>query len=133
MNNPEIADAEVAKRRKKDPTAENRSKIQAKIKEIQSQQERFRKQLSDLMIQGLLDQGTQDFLTRELNQLVMQEQDWNTKLVENEDVQAKWKQIDNKLNEIHETCQHIRENMSDSNYIPTYKEKRDLLEFSILA
>ena len=129
VNNPQKVNEEVAKRRKKDPTAENRRKIQAKIKEIQGQQEMFRKQLRDLMLEGALDQGTRDFLTRELNQLSMQAQDWNTKLLENEDVHKRWQAVDDKLTEIHETCQCVRENMSDPEYIPTYQEKRDLLDF----
>jgi hypothetical protein len=73
---------------KKDPTAENRAKIKAKIKEIQQQQV-FRTQLRDLMLKGALDQGTQEFLTTELKQLEQREQEWNTKLIENEDVQKR--------------------------------------------
>jgi ribosomal protein S10 len=38
-------------------------------------------------------------------------------------------QVDDKLSEIHETYQRVRENMSNPNYEPTHKEKRDLLEF----
>ncbi|HLI87672.1 MAG TPA: recombinase family protein [Ktedonobacteraceae bacterium] len=129
IRNPELVDQRVAERRKKDPTKKKRAEIKAKIQEIQQQQQVFRTQLRDLMLEGKLDQGTKDFLTSELNQLATREEEWNDKLIDTENQQEEWKKVDKKLTEIHETCKRVRENLSDPNYVPTYQEKRDLIEF----
>ncbi|GCF07817.1 recombinase family protein [Dictyobacter arantiisoli] len=129
IDNPEVVDEAVTKKRKKDPTAGNRVKIKTKIKEIEAQQETFRTQLRDLMLKGVLDQGTQEFLSTELKQLSERLQEWNTKLIENEDVHQEWKKIEDKLNDVHKTCRQLSEQIHDPEYAPTYQEKRDLVEF----
>lgn len=119
----------ILARQTKDPTAERRKNINKKLAEIRQRKTNFQTQLAELMMEGKLDRDNKEFLMGQLQQLTDQERDWTTQLAKDEDMHGKWKQVHDKLDELLKECEKMRENMSDSNYTPSYQTKRDFIEY----
>lgn len=120
---------EILARKTEDPTEENRKNINKKLAEIKRKKANFQTQLAELMMEGQLDRDNKEFLTDQLRQLTNQERDWTTQLAKVGETHDKWKKVHDKLNELLKECEEMRESMSDSNYVPSYKKKRDFIEY----
>jgi hypothetical protein len=125
IRDPKEVDEMVNSLRSKDPTAEQRKHINDELKKVREPQAAMRTNLANLMMQNQPDQGTIEYLNAQLHQLAMQENKWQGELAKLQDDHQIWKQVEKKLDEIHEECNRMREKLDDPNYIPTYKEKRD--------
>jgi DNA repair exonuclease SbcCD ATPase subunit len=129
VNDPSELAKKILSRQTKDPTEENRKNINKKLAEINKHIDHFQRQLADLMKTGELDRETREFLTSELRRLNDDKHQWTTQLSKVGETHDKWKKVHKKLDELLRECEKMRENMNDSNYIPSYKTKRDFIEY----
>ena len=130
VTNPSKLAQKILARKTEDPTEENRKNINKKLAdEINQQINHFQRQLAEFMKTGELDRATREFLTSELRRLNDDKRQWTTQLSKVGEVHDKWKQVHDKLEELLMECEKMRENMSDSNYTPSYKTKRDFIEY----
>ena len=129
IRNPALVDARANALRSPDPTADRRRHITGKLAEIRRMQKNLEENLATLMKQNKLVQRTADFLTGQLSDLARQEQEYTNTLAQEEDEQAKWQRVQEKLVELHQVCAEMRENLDNPEYSLTYARKRELLEF----
>jgi site-specific DNA recombinase len=127
--NPKLVDEQVQARRTQDPTAGRRKQITTKLAEIRRDQTAMRKNLSDLIRKKQVDAGTQTFLTSQLKELAEQETRNLDLLSQEENLQEKWRQVEEKITELHQFCAEMREKLDDPTYIPPFKKKREILKF----
>ncbi len=109
--------------------SEQRQKGLKALTEIRRKQTNFRKQLSDLIQEGVLDKGTREYLNGQLQMLVKQEEDAKKELADEEAIQKRYNKLEQKLLEFHQRCAEWREKLDDPQFIPPYDFKRDACEF----
>jgi DNA invertase Pin-like site-specific DNA recombinase len=129
VNDPSGLAKKILARKTEDPTEENRKNINKKLTEIRQKKTSFQKELAELMMEGKLKRDTKEFLMNQLSQLEDDEQQWKVQLAKVGETHDKWKKVHDKLNELLEECEKMRENLSDSSYTPSYKTKRDFIEY----
>jgi hypothetical protein len=129
INDPREVDERVEKERKKDPTAERRKELNAKLKGIRDEQAALQDYLSERIRKRTLDDKTEARLNRDLHQLAEQEEECERSLATNMNEHERWKKIQQKLDELHQECISMRELLSDPTYNPPYDKKRELLTF----
>lgn len=129
IRDPALVDKEVNARRTPDPTADKRRHITAKLKGIRDEQAALQDYLSDRIKKRTLDAKTENRLTADLHRLAEEETGWQAALESEENEQEEWLIVQEKLDELHRRCAEMRENLTNPEYTPTYREKRDLLEF----
>ena len=91
IQDPSEVDKKLTVLRSDDPTASRRKNVNKMLADIRKRQNVFREQLADLMMQGKLDRGTEEFLTAQLQQLADQEEKCQRELAQDEDSHEKWK------------------------------------------
>lgn len=129
IRDPSEVAQKILSRRTSDPTAERRKNIKKKLADIKQRKITFQAQLAELMMTGKLDADTREFLTAQLQQLIDDERAWTTQLAQDGDIHEKWRMIEKKLDELLSECEKLRHDMSDSNCTPSYKTKRDFIEY----
>jgi hypothetical protein len=129
VNNPSELAKSILARQPEDPTTENRKNINKKLADIKRRKTVFQTQLSELMMEGKLDSDTKEFLTTQLRQLNGEERGWTTQLAKVGEVHSNWKKVYEKLEELRNECDRMRENIHNPNYNLSYKTKRDFIEY----
>ncbi len=130
INNPSLVDEKINALRSKDPTQEHRTRYTAKIAEIEQKQKRLRDKLED---EDLDPETYQDFKQR-LKRYAEEKSGYEEELSNKQLIHKKWSALNDKLNDLHQFCAEMRERMSDPEYIPPYKKKREACElFGIYA
>ena len=124
----ELAES-ILSREPEDPTTENRKNINKKLADVKRRKNAFQTQLSELMMEEKLDPDTREYLTAQLQQLNEQEKGWITQLSKVGEIHTKWKKVRDRLEELRNECARMRENINDPNYILSYKQKRDFVEY----
>lgn len=129
IRDPSIVDAEIAKRRTGDPTASRRKQINKELANIKFEREGLQSDLLRLIKERKLDRNTEGALTNRLKELEQLEYKYNSELLDDSKVHQQWDAAQRKLEKIHQKCAAMREKLSDPVYEPSYKEKREMIEF----
>jgi hypothetical protein len=96
---------------------------------LQREQANMEDNLKRLMKKGTLNPKTEARLTKELNDLAIQEEGYMCELSADEDLHEKWKKAQAKLDEVHAICEEMLEKIRDPTYTAPYDKKRELVEF----
>ncbi len=109
--------------------SQQRQKTMKALTDIRRKQTNLRKELSDLIQEGTLDKGTREYLHGQLQVLVKQEEDTRKELADEEAIQKRYNKLQQKLSEFHLRCAEWREELSDPQFTPPHKFKRDACEY----
>ncbi len=129
IRNPSIVDAEVARRRTGDPTAERRKQINKELKKIGEERTNLQTNLVRMIAGNILDRDTENVLTSRLKELERLENQYKSDLSDDEYIHRKWEKAQKELEKLHKICADMREKLADPDYNPTYDKKRELVEF----
>ena len=129
IRDPSEVDKEVDKYRTPDPTADRRKQTNKKLADIRKAQKNLEENATNLAQQGLLHPKLAASFHKQAEDLAAQEQECEELLAKDIDTHAMWLQLEAKLDEVHQRCQEWREKLNDPEFIPPYKEKRELCEF----
>lgn len=127
--NPTLVDAKVAEKRTPDPTTGSRKQINRKIAELKREQAAARDYLNKRIRARTLDKGTEEYLEAQLRETAEKIEKYERQNEEEEEVHERWKKVEQKLDELHQFCAEMRENLNDPEYVVDMKRKRDVLEF----
>jgi len=129
-----IRDPSEVDRKIEQLTAENSATQQRKralktLNDIRREQETLRNNLSAAMRKKILDEKTVAFLSRQLHMLEQQEQEVQTQLANEQALQEKYNKLDQRIAEFHQQCTQWREQLDNSEFIPSFMFKRDAIQF----
>jgi len=129
IHNPSEVDAAVNSYRSSDQTAERRKHTNKKLADIRRALKNLEDNTTRLAQQGLLHPRLAASFHKQAEELTTQEQECLELLARDMDAYAIWLQVEAKLDELHQRCQEWREKLNDPEFIPPYKQKRELCEF----
>jgi hypothetical protein len=129
ITDPSVVDQRVKELKTDDETTKHRERTRSILADIRKRQTSLRKNLNELMQEGKLDTGTKDFLTGQLQLLGKQEEDCLKELADEQALQEKYKKLQKRIAEFHRRCTEWRENLNNPQFKPSYKFKRDAVEF----
>ena len=126
---PFIADRALEERKSKDPTESRRRQIKKELAELRTEREGLQSDLMRMIRERKLDRNTENVLTNRLKELERLEYEYNSDLIDDERIYKAWEEAQDKLENLHKKCAVIRDKLNDPLYEPSYKEKRDAIEF----
>ena len=129
LRDPKEIDNWVKSLRKADPTKDRRKTLKEELDKVQEDQAAMRENLAVLMKQRKPDQGTIAYLNGQLQGLAEKEEGLKRMLDRGKDEHEKWKEVQKKLDELHQICNEESEKIGDPNYEISYKRKLELLLF----
>jgi site-specific DNA recombinase len=109
--------------------AEQQKQTVSRLAGIRAKQKKLRKNLSELMQAEKLDKGTEEFLSGELFLLAQQEEQARKELANEQALQDKYTQLQDRIAAFHQRCLEWREKLDDAEFILDYDFKRDAVEF----
>jgi len=112
-----------------DPTVGRRKQIKKQLAKLKDEREALQEDLIRWSKERKLDRNTEDRLTKELKEIESQEQRYNSELQVDDSIRREWEKSQIKLERLHQKCIAMQEKLKDSNYQPTDKDKRDMIEF----
>lgn len=128
MRNPVQIDTLIQELASSQDGEKRRRKANRELAEIKKSLATFRKQLADLMIRGLLDRETEDFLTSQLQELTQQEDMKKREIYSEESEQKKLTDVQIALSDLHKYCKSLVAKIDDPEYTVSYDEMREALE-----
>ncbi len=129
IRDPSIVDAEIARRRTDDPTANRRRQINKELKKVEEERSNLQTNLVRMIASNILDRSTENVLTSRLKELERLENQYKSELIDDECMHREWERVQKELEKLHKVCAEMREKLVDQNYEPTYDRKRELVEF----
>ena len=129
IHDPSEVDAAVNTYRSSDPTADRRKHTNKTLSDIRKALKNLEENTTSLAQQGLLHPKIAASFHKQAEELAAQEQECQELLAKDIDERATWLQVEAKLDELHKRCQEWREKLNDPEFIPPYKQKRELCEF----
>jgi hypothetical protein len=122
-------DKALEEQRSKDPTASRRKQTKKKLADLQTEREGLQADLLRLIKERKLDRNTEDVLTSRLKELEQLEYQYNSELLDDDKIHREWEIVQRELEKLHKKCATMRERLEDPTYTPSYKDKRDMIEF----
>jgi hypothetical protein len=129
IHNPSKIDEALEKQKSKDPTASRREHIGKKLAENRKKQKNLRRNHIRASEEGELDRETIEEYTLRMKQLKQEEQQLETEYADDDKIHREWEKAQRELERLHKKCATMREKLKDPTYTPSYKEKRDMIEF----
>ncbi len=129
INDPNIVDVALAKKKEEDPTASRRKQIKKRLEELQDEREALQADFIRLSKARMLDRNTEARLTKELKELEQLEYQYNSELADDEIIRRAWDKTQREVERLHRKCETMREKLKNPDYQPSYKDKRDMVEY----
>lgn len=129
IRDPSIVDAEIARRRVGDPTANRRKQINKDLKKIREERSNLQTNLVRMIEKNILDHDTENVLTNRLKELERLENQYKSDLADDEYIHREWEKAQQEIEKLHKQCAEMREKLADPDYDPPYDRKRELVEF----
>jgi hypothetical protein len=129
INDPNKVDKALEEQKSKDPTASRRKQLNKELKKLQDEREALQVDLIRMSKARMLDRSTEERLAKELKELERQEQGFNGELQTDEIIRKQWDKTQKELQHLHQKCIKMQEKLKEPTYEPSYKDKRDMIEF----
>jgi hypothetical protein len=129
IRDPSVVDAEIARRRVGDPTANRRKQINKELKKIREERSNLQANLVRMIANNILDRDTENVLTNRLKELESLENQYVSELADDEYIHREWEKAQKEIEKLHRRCAEMREKLADPNYVPSDQTKRELVEF----
>ncbi len=129
IRDPSIVDAAIAKRRTGDPTANRKKQINKDLANINAERSELQATLLRMIKERILDRNTEGVLTNRLKELEQLEYKYKSEFLDDSKIHQQWDAAQRKLERVHQKCAVMREKLNDPTYEPSYKEKREMIEF----
>jgi site-specific DNA recombinase len=129
INDPYQVDKALEEQKKNDPTAGRRKQLEKKRDEAHKKQENLRNNLIKNSAEGNLDSDTVEAFNKSIREQKELEHKFNVQLADEEAMRNQWQKTQQELVRLHEKCNTMRKKIKDPTYEPTYKDKRDMIEY----
>jgi len=129
IHKPQLVDERIEALKAPDPTARRRQQISSELAEAKRRQKNLQINLSQELEKNELEEDSVNAIKHRLKELTQMINGYESELREEEISHTKWEELQVKLDKLHKFCADMREKIDDYTYTPTYKEKRDALEF----
>ncbi len=129
IRQPQLVDEKIEALKAPDPTARRRQQITSELAEARRRYKNLQRNLSEELEKDDLESDSITAINHRLKELSQMISSYESELQQEETSYMKWKELQIKLNKLHKFCADMREKLDDHTYMPTYKEKRDALEF----
>lgn len=134
IRDPSKLDQKIADILKENSATQQRKRALKTLNAILSEEETYRRNLAAEMKKTRLSERTIASLSAELTALEQQEQEARKNLADEQRMQQKQEDLEQRIAEFHQQCEEWRENLDDPEFTPTFKFKHDaVLYFGITA
>jgi len=124
ISNPSLVNEKINTLRSNDLTQERRTRYTNKLAEIEQKQKRLRDRLED----EDLDPETYQDIKLRLKRYAEEKVGYEEEFKRSKSIHEKWRELERRLDELHQCCAEMREKMSHPEYIPSYEQKREACE-----
>jgi hypothetical protein len=129
IRNPSVVEEKIRQLQAQNPAQKQQQRKLKNLNAILREQETFRNNLAAELRKKTFSERTIAFLNTQLTMLEQQEQEARQDLADEQKMQQQYEQLQTRISEFHQQCQVWKEQLDNSEFIPSFQFKLDALLF----
>lgn len=129
IRDPSVVDEKIRQLQAQNPAQKQQQRKLKNLNAILREQETFRNNLAAEMRKKTFSERTLAFLNTQLTMLEQQEEEARQDLADEQKMQQQYEQLQTRIAEFHQQCQEWKEQLYNSEFIPSFQFKLDALLF----